>query len=240
MVQKSDTITNEEIKKVANVAVSQAVEQPQVDVATPKLTGDTPNYREDGEGAAENRAGVPKEFLDLLELDPSEIILQQALRHPFGVYVIYGVVAFVVTIVMAIAGAVLINPEEFLGMGVSAGAASLISMVALLVAVGSVIGGMLAARVYGKSRMILTNQKVVLVQYHSIFSREISQLNIGEVEDVNVSQPTIFDRITKSGTITIETAGEQNNYKLTWMKDPFVFARHTIQAHEGSIAEYGN
>ena len=104
MVQKSDNHTDKKIKEVADVAVSQVVEAPRITQTQTDLTGTTPNYREDGEGAAENRAGVPSEFLHLFELDPSEIILVQALRHPFGTYVIYTVVAFVVALVMAIAG----------------------------------------------------------------------------------------------------------------------------------------
>lgn len=242
MVKQSNNQAVKKIKDVADVALGQAVNSEAVTAtqAEPELTGVTPNYREDSEGPVDNRAGVPKDLLGLIEVDPSEIILEQALRHPFGIYVIYGVVAFVVALVMGMVGAILINPQEFLGMGISAGSATVISMLALGVTIGAVVGGMLSAYVYGKSRMILTNQKVVLIQYHSLFSREVSQLNIGEVEDVNVSQPTIFDRLTKSGTITIETAGEQNNYRLTWMKDPYNFAKHTIQAHEGSIAEYGN
>lgn len=203
-------------------------------------TGITPNYREDAEGTVQNKANVPNEFLHLFEHDPSEVILEQALRHPFGVYVIYTVVAVVVALVMAIAGAVLVDPQDYLGMEISQGVAAIIGLVTLFIAVGSILGGIMAVYVYKKSRMILTNQKVVLIQYHSLFSREVSQLNIGEVEDVNVAQPTVINRITKSGTITIETAGEQNNYQLTWMKDPYTFAKHTIQAHEGSIAEYGN
>lgn len=225
------------IKDVAHVAMGlPAVSQ----VPEPEITGDTPNYREDPEGAAENRANVPKEFLKLFESDPSEIILEQGLRHPFMVYAIYGVTAFVVILITSLMGAVLANPKAIIGTNISNNAATVIALISMLGILFSVIVGLLSAYLFGKSRLILTNQKIVLIHYHSLFSREVSQLNIADVEDVNVSQPTIIDRIAKSGTITIETAGEQTNYILTWVNKPYEFAKHTIQSHEGSIAEYGN
>jgi Bacterial PH domain len=240
MAKSTENQAVKRIKDVARVALGrpkalpEATNEPQAE-----LTGVTPNYREDATGKTEDRAGVPKEFLYLFEHDPSEIILEQALRHPFGIYAIYAVVVLVVMLVMTFTGAILVNSNAILGMGISESAATLIGLAGILVMSLSVIGGMLSAYVYGKSRVILTNQKVVLIQYHSLFAREVSQLNIAEVEDVNVSQPTIINRLFKAGTITIETAGEQNNYTLTWIRKPYEFANHTIQAHEGSIAEYG-
>jgi len=206
----------------------------------PQVTGLTPNYREATAGDVRNPAGLPNEFLNLFEHDASEVILKQGLRHPFGALAIYITTGFVVLLIAGLLGIVLSNPQAILGMSISGSAGSVLALAGLAAVALVVIGGMLAAYVYGKSRLILTNQKVVVVQYHSLFSREVSQLNIAEVEDVNVAQSTLMDRVLKSGTITIETAGEQNNYTLTWVKDPYEFARLTIRAHEGSIAEYGN
>ncbi len=231
---------NKAFKKIKDVA-RVALGQPAVSQDTePVITGDTPNYREDPHGTAENRANVPKEFLKLFESDASEIILEQGLRHPFMIYAIYVVTAFVVILITTLMGAVLVNPKDLIGTNISANAASIIALIAMFAAVFSILVGVLSAYLYGKSRLILTNQKIVLIHYHSLFSREVSQLNIADVEDVNVLQPTIIDRLAKSGTITIETAGEQTNYTLTWINKPFDFAKHAIQAHEGSIAEYGN
>lgn len=237
MAQQNQNKITKQIKDVAHVAMGKpAVNQSSETV----ITGDTPNYREDSEGAAENRAGVPKEFLKLFESDASEIILEQGLRHPFMIYAIYAVTAFVVILITTLMGAVLVNSKALIGTDISENAATIIAIISMFAVVLSIIVGVLSAYLYGKSRLILTNQKIVLIHYHSLFSREVSQLNIADVEDVNVSQPTIIDRLTKSGTITIETAGEQTNYVLSWVSKPFDFAKHSIQSHEGAIAEYGN
>lgn len=202
--------------------------------------GITPNYRERLTGDSQNLAGVPEEFMRLFEHDPSEVILYQALRHPIGVFTIYASAGIAIFLVLVFIAMVASNPSGFLGIDASDGIISVLALVAFFLIILTAGLSYAAAYVYKKSRMILTNQKVVFIQYHSLFSREVSQLNIGEVEDVNVAQRTIADRIFKTGNITIETAGEQNNYVLSHVQNPHDFAQKTIQAHEGLIAEYGN
>ena len=202
----------------------------------------TPNYGETSEsGQSKNLAGVPEEFLNLFEHDPSEAILYQATRHPIGVLAIFAMGGFAALLVIAGYAFLISDSSFFSSLGMSATNVSAVGALIVIVLLTLIVGiSLLAAYVYKKSRLILTNQKVVFIQYHSLIAREVSQLNIGEVEDVNVSQPTLLDRIFKTGRVNIETAGEQNNYVLTQVEKPYEFARLTIQMHEGSIAEYGN
>ncbi len=202
----------------------------------------TPNYGENGDsGKDQNLAGVSEEFLHLFEHDPSEAIVYQATRHPIGAITIFamgGIAAFLIIVAFVF----FVSDASFfssVGMN-STNATAVGSLVAIVLLAVIAAVTFLSSYIYKKSRIILTNQKVVLIQYHSLIAREVSQLNIGEVEDVNVSQPTLLDRIFKTGKITIETAGEQNNYVLTQVENPYEFAKLTIQMHEGSIAEYGN
>jgi len=202
----------------------------------------TPNYGENGDsGKDQNLAGVSEEFLHLFEHDPSEAIVYQATRHPIGAITIFamgGIAAFLIIVAFVF----FVSDASFfssVGMN-STNATAVGSLVAIVLLAVIAAVTFLSSYIYKKSRIILTNQKVVLIQYHSLIAREVSQLNIGEVEDVNVSQPTLLDRIFKTGRITIETAGEQNNYVLTQVENPYEFAKLTIQMHEGSIAEYGN
>ncbi|MFO0971175.1 MAG: PH domain-containing protein [Candidatus Saccharimonadales bacterium] len=202
----------------------------------------TPNYGEaNGRTTSQNLAGVPEEFMGLFEHDPSEVIVHQATRHPIGVLAIFVMAGAAALVVIAtylffatdssLGSSLGINPAN---VGAVAG---LVTLMLLIVIAGV---SFLAAYVYRKSRIILTNQKVVLIQYHSLIAREVSQINIGEVEDVNVSQPALLDRIFKTGRVTIETAGEQNNYVLDQVEKPYDFAQKTVQMHEGSVVEYGN
>lgn len=202
----------------------------------------TPNYGElPVDDSDNNLAGVSPEFLHLFEHDASEKIVYQSKRHPIGVVAIYATSA-IGALAASLFYIMLITGDAATGsLGTSSSSLAATGGLVLLVLLLMILGvGFAAAHVYKKSRLILTNQKVVLIQYHSLVSREVSQLNIGEVEDVNVSQPSLFDRVFKTGRVTIETAGEQNNYVLTQVENPYEFARRTIQMHEGAIAEYGN
>ncbi len=180
----------------------------------------------------DNRAEVPEEFLHMFEHDSHETVLKQAVRHPYGVYVIYGVSALVVMITALLIGFLSADSAALFGTELSANTKVLMVMAGLIVFVITGLGGILSAYVYQKSRIILTTQKLVFIKYNSIFSRKISQLNLEEISDVNVSQPTIIDRVVKTGTITIETAGETATYPLTWVKDPYDFANAAVQIRE--------
>ncbi len=209
-------------------------------IATKVADGSTPNYLGNRSGETQNLAGVPAEFMGLFEHDPSEVILYQALRHPAGVYFIYGAGIGAVILIVLLMGVIASDTSGTFGTGLSSNFFSVMVLVGILFIAITAGVSLAAAYIYKKSRMILTNQKLVFIQYHSIFSREVSQLNIGDVEDVNVAQKTIWDRILKTGNITIETSGEQNNNVMSHVQDPHGFAQKAIRAHEGLIAEYGN
>lgn len=202
--------------------------------------GITPGYGKKKAGQLQNLAGVPAEFMRLFEHDPSEVILRQALKHPVGIVVIY-TLTIVVAIAVIMGSIIFFSDSTLMGSSsTSEGARALGLLVTLFIVALVAILGFAATIVYKKSRLILTNQKLVFIRYHSLFSRSVSQLNISEVQDVSVAQHSIWDRLFKMGSITVETAGEQNNYIFTHVDKPHKFAHMTIQAHEGSIAEYGN
>jgi len=204
----------------------------------------TPNYGEaqgDGLHAGKNLAGVPGEFLKLFEHDPSEVIMIQSAKHPIGLIGIYGGAFLAIVLIIATYSFFALDEGLLASMNISkSSAVGLGGLITLILASFTAIIAALAGYVYKKSRLILTNQKVVYINYTSLIHRKISQLNIGEVEDVSVVQPTLIHRIFKTGNITIETAGEQFNYRFNYATDPYTFAHKTIQAHEGAIKEYGN
>lgn len=204
----------------------------------------TPNYGEakgDGLHAGKNIAGVPDEFLKLFEHDPSEVIMVQSTKHPIGLVGIYGGAFLAIILIIATYSFFALDEGLLESMNISkSSAVAFGGLITLLLATITAVIAAVAGYVYKKSRLILTNQKVVYINYTSLIHRKISQLNIGEVEDVSVVQPTLIHRIFKTGNITIETAGEQFNYRFNYATDPYNFAHKTIQAHEGAIKEYGN
>lgn len=220
--------------------------KPQTESSNPNNPEDysTPNYGEaggDGLHSGKNLAGVPDEFLKLFEHDPSEVLMVQSTKHSIGLVGIYGGAILAVVLILAVYSFFALDNDLLSSMNISQGSAVAVGgLITLLLSTITAIIAAVSGFVYKKSRLILTNQKVVYINYTSLINRKISQLNIGEVEDVSVVQPTLIHRIFKTGNITIETAGEQFNYRFNYANDPYTFAHKTIQAHEGAIKEYGN
>lgn len=238
--QQFGSVAVDDLTGIESYGVSKQQKKTKPSSASAPASGITPRYGEVKTGKSKNLANVPDEFMRLFEHDPSEVIMREALKHPIGNLIIY-ILAFVVIAALLSGAGLFITDSEILGeSGLSPGIKLIGTFGAVLISILVAIMAYAATVVYSKSRMILTNQKLVYIRYHSLFSRDVSQLNIGEVQDVSVTQHSIWDRLFKMGNITVETAGEQNNYIFTHVSDPHKFAHLTIQAHEGSIAEYGN
>ena len=88
--------------------------------------------------------------------------------------------------------------------------------------------------------MIVTSEKLAQLLNPSLFNRKISQLSIGDVQDVSVHQNGIFPHIFDYGTVVIETAGEQQNYTFTFAPEPYKCAQAMVNAHEENLKLYGN
>ncbi|MCA9344118.1 PH domain-containing protein, partial [Candidatus Saccharibacteria bacterium] len=72
------------------------------------------------------------------------------------------------------------------------------------------------------------------------FNRKISQLSIGDVQDVTVTQKGVLAHLFNYGTLVIETAGEQQNYLFTYIPDPYKHSKLIVGAHEKNLVQYGN
>ncbi len=86
----------------------------------------------------------------------------------------------------------------------------------------------------------VANQKIAEVEYVSLFNRKITQLGIGQVEDVTDNKKGIFAYIFNFGTLIIETAGEKENATFNTVPKPNYYSQIIIQAHDESVKHYGN
>jgi hypothetical protein len=102
------------------------------------------------------------------------------------------------------------------------------------------IGTGIGAYLYISNVILVTSEKLAQVLYKSIFNRKISQLSIGDVQDVTVNQVGLTARLFNYGTIIIETAGEQDNYDFTYVPDPYKKSKLIVGSHEVNLTKYGN
>ncbi len=189
-----------------------------------------------------NLSGIGRRFFELIEFDEDEQLITEIRKHPFGLAITYITGGLVIAAILLIA-AVLVSSSSVNSVTGMVGGGNLDALViiaatvlVLLTAGVTIIGAIL----YESNVVFVTNEKIAQVLYTSIFNRKISQLNIGNVQDVTVDQNGFFARIFDYGTLTIETAGEQVNYVFTFAPKPYLCARHIISAHEAYEEKYGN
>jgi len=187
-------------------------------------------------------SGIGKKLFEVIEFDDKEILISEIRKHPFGLGLIYGSGIIVsLAIFSALVGMTILIQDNNIAAAQSG------ETIRLLLLVGSVLISLLvlgvtfiAGHLYNSNVMLLTNEKIAQVLYKSLFSRKISQLSIGDVQDVTVVQNGVFARLFNYGTLVIETAGEQQNYTFSYAIDPYQSAKLIVGSHEENLKDFGN
>ena len=185
---------------------------------------------------------IKKFDLRLIELDAEEKIVCEIRKHKVGLILTIltgGLIALVVLIASGAASVYLSERSELAGQSASL-VALLVFLIGIIVAV--LVLGMtyVGTYIYQHNVMLVTTDKIAQVLYRTIFDRKISQLSINDVQDVTILQKGMFARLFDYGTITIETAGEQENYTFTYAPHPYACSKDIISAREFNVKKYGN
>lgn len=195
----------------------------------------TPHQKE----TCERLSPTGRKLFGLIEFDDNEELLLEVRKVPFGLFLILLTGLFFISVIFIVAFLLnsslsdgLLGTEGGYGMAIFGGAAVLGGLVGL--------GLLLAAIVYINDVIFVTSEKLAQVLYRNVITRKVSQLNIGDVQDVTVTQKGIFARIFNYGTLVIETAGEQDNYIFTYIPNPTHVCQSIIGAHEEYVSRYGN
>ena len=193
------------------------------------------------EEACKQLSSEGRKHFNLIEFDANERLVTEIRKDPVGLVIILLIGGLV--IILSLIAAIFIstaNLDSFLnttnlnamrGIGVAA---------ALLMALLGVIGTFIGAFLYRSNVIYVTSEKIAQVLYTSLFNRKISQLSIGDVQDVTVTQKGIPAHIFNYGVLVIETAGEQQNYTFTFVPDPYSVSKSIVGSHEVNLTQYGN
>lgn len=183
-----------------------------------------------------------RRFFNMIEFDDNEELVWEIRKHPFGLALIYFTGSAIAAIIFGtlVLGALMFN-RDFLGLGIELGSLRPIMIVlGFFLTVLALVGTAIGAYLYQANVVLITSEKLAQLLYTSIFNRKISQLSIGDVQDVSVQQKGIFARLFNYGTLVVETAGEQNNYIFTFTPQPYETAKAIVGAHEENLKRYGN
>lgn len=181
--------------------------------------------------------------IKLFEHGDNEKIIGEARRHFIGVVFILSSAAI---LLLLLAGMLVIfkNNEtsfsETIGADIPFNLVGLLGLLFTAVMVVILIGVVMAIYVYTHNYLVLTSQKLVVVHSFSVVRRKVSQLSIGDIQDISVDQNSFLSRIFKYGTVLIETSGEQANLHMTFISSPFEVSKAIVESHENNMKLYGN
>lgn len=86
--------------------------------------------------------------------------------------------------------------------------------------------------VYNRNYILLTTKHLVRVEQRGLFSRNVSQLSLSRVQDVSSSTPGFLATILGFGNVTVQTAGEEDNFVFVAMPFPGKLADDCLAAHD--------
>lgn len=183
-----------------------------------------------------------KHFLSLIEFDANEQLVCEIRKHPFGLFVIYllgGAISTILFAALVVAPYAISTSGEDFGFDLGP-VRPILALVGLLLASASLVMTAITAYLYQSNVVLVTNEKIAQQLYRTLFDKKISQLSIGDIQDVTVSQRGVFAKIFGFGTLIVETAGEQNNYVFNYSIKPYECSKLIVAAQEAYVAKFGN
>jgi len=201
---------------------------------------ESPHYQQ----ACQRLSPIGRRAFSLIEFDDSEDLVAEIRKHWFGLLLLW-FTGLTATVVLAAVPLWLLADRSLIdtiaGSGVSTGGAqSVLVLISVVLGILSFAVTALLALLYTHNVVFVTTEKIAQVKYVGLIHRKVSQLSIGDVQDSTIRQNTIPARIFNYGKLTIETAGEQNDFEFTYTPNPQQNTRAIIWAHEENMKRYGN
>lgn len=84
---------------------------------------------------------------------------------------------------------------------------------------------------------IITKRHLINIRHEELLTRNVAEQSLLRVQDVSVRVEGGFQAWLKFGTVYVETAGEQPNFKMKNIPNPYVVANYILKLHEEMVSE---
>lgn len=199
---------------------------------------DTPQKSDIADKAAERRGRLFDPTGKIESLTGDEVLVADIRRHPFGLFLIYLQVFVALGLSLALILVLLPSISDTLGVSNSL-MSSVAAAFSLMVIVFGFLFLVLATRIYRGNQLIASSKNVTQVLQIGLFDRKVSELSLGNVEDVTAQQTGILPTMFNYGVIRIETAGEQNNFTFNYCPNPNAYAKAILDARIDYVEKNG-
>jgi len=149
-------------------------------------------------------------------------------RHPIGIIMIY--IEALVGVGAVVALLILLSPSVLQNLS---GQAYTLMMGIIILAIGLVaMILLLATYIYRQSRLVVSDKSLIQVIQRGLFIRKISRLSMSNVQDVQADHEGFLATIFNFGTLTVETAGEEDNFIFPLCPTPDTYADRVLEARQ--------
>ncbi len=162
-------------------------------------------------------------------INRDERLLANVRRHIFGLVVIY--VEVFIGLIAAVGLTVFLLPG-LTGDGLAGDTGVYVGVGTFLVVILGLLILVVATQVYWQNRLIISDKNITQVLQRGLFSRQVSELSMANVEDVTADQHGIFAHLFGYGTLRVETAGEQNNFRFIYCPNPNYYGKILLDARQ--------
>lgn len=82
---------------------------------------------------------------------------------------------------------------------------------------------------------IITNERLVDIKQNGFFRREIAELHLKQVQDVEAKVEGFLGTMMHFGNVYIQTAGERENFKLEDVPHPYTVSKRIAELHQRQL-----
>jgi Bacterial PH domain len=181
--------------------------------------------------------GGQKNLHPMVVLQPGEQLVGEIKRHPFGIIRLY--IGVVLATGLAAGLAFLVLPGMLQSSNDSSAMTQVYIGLGLLIAI-MVLGLGVATTVYWQNMWVITTDSITQITQTGLFSRQVSQLSMDNLEDVTVDQDGIIPHMLNFGILKVESAGERSKFVFIFCPNPNAWARQILDIHEKFLEERRN
>jgi len=84
---------------------------------------------------------------------------------------------------------------------------------------------------------IITNRRILDIEQHGLFSRDVSEFRLDRIQDVTIEVKGILPTLLRFGDIHVQTAGEAREFVIKSIPHPYKVRDILIKHHDRAVVE---
>jgi uncharacterized membrane protein YdbT with pleckstrin-like domain len=99
------------------------------------------------------------------------------------------------------------------------------------------IGGFIIWTDYFLDVLVVTDKRIINIEQKGLFSRETASLRLDKIQDITIDINGILATFLSFGNIRIQTAGEQEEFMIRYIKNPESLKSAILKEHNRVVEE---